>query len=356
MKKILIIAEAGVNHNGDINLAHKLIDESKKANADIVKFQTAIPEMVVSRYAEKAAYQKVTTDADENQLEMIKKIMLPFEAFKELKRHCEDVGIKFLSTPFEIDALHFLTDELKLDLIKIPSGEINNAPLLIEAARSGKKIILSTGMSTLGEIETALGILSFGYLRDDDPSSMYDFIRAYTLAQQKGILQEKIQLMHCTTEYPTPFDEVNLSAIDTIKNAFNLPTGYSDHTPGIAISLAAAARGATVIEKHFTLDKNLPGPDHKASLDPNELKAMVEGIRQIEKSIGDGIKIPTEREYRNIEIVRKSLIANCDIKEGEVFTKENLTIKRPATGISPMKYYDLLGKKSKRDYKEDEII
>ena len=211
-------------------------------------------------------------------------------------------------------------------------------------------------MSTLGEIETALGILSFGYLRDDDPSSMYDFIRAYTLAQQKGILQEKIQLMHCTTEYPTPFDEVNLSAIDTIKNAFNLPTGYSDHTPGIAISLAAAARGATVIEKHFTLDKNLPGPDHKASLDPNELKAMVEGIRQIEKSIGDGIKIPTEREYRNIEIVRKSLIANCDIKEGEVFTKENLTIKRPATGISPMKYYDLLGKKSKRDYKEDEII
>ncbi len=356
MKKVLIIAEAGVNHNGDINLAHKLIDEAKKANADMIKFQTARPEMVVSRYAEKADYQKETTDANESQLDMIKKIFLPFEDFLELKKHCEDVEIGFLSTPFDIDALHFLANECNLSLLKIPSGEITNAPLLLEVARIGKKIILSTGMSTLGEVEMALGVLAFGYLNKGIPSSNYDFIQAYTKAQEEGILKDKIQLLHCTTEYPSPFNEVNLAAMDTMRKAFNLPVGYSDHTPGIAISLAAVARGATIIEKHFTLDKDLPGPDHKASLEPDELKKMVEGIRQVEQSIGDGIKIPREKEQKNIVIVRKSLIAKKEIKEGEIFTEENITFKRPSTGISPMNYWKLLGTTSSRNYKEDEVI
>ena len=356
MNRTLIIAEAGVNHNGNLEMAHKLIDEAKKANADIVKFQTAKPEMVVSKYAEKAAYQKVTTDADESQLDMIKKILLKFEDFIELKKHCEDVKIGFLSTPFDIDALHFLVNDCRVDTLKIPSGEITNAPLLLEAARTGKKIILSTGMSTLGEIEKALGILAFGYLKEGEPTSQYDFVQAYIDAQRQGILQEKIQLMHCTTEYPAPFDEVNLSAMNTIRQAFKLPVGYSDHTPGIAIALAATALGASIIEKHFTLDKNLPGPDHKASLEPDELLNMVIGIRQVEQSIGDGVKIPSAREYGNMLIARKSIIAKTAIKKGDVFTKENITVKRPATGMSPLNYFELLGETAKRDYDEDQTL
>ena len=356
MSKILIIAEAGVNHNGDINLAHKLIDAAKNANADVVKFQTAKAEMLVSKYAEKAEYQKQTTAANENQLDMLNKITLKYEDFIELKRHCEEIGLGFLSTPFESESLHFLVNECQMEWLKIPSGEITNAPFLLEVARTGKNIILSTGMSTLGEIEMALGILSFGYLYDKNPASMYDFLRAYAEAQKTGILKEKISLLHCTTEYPTPFNEVNLAAMDTMRQAFGLPTGYSDHTPGIAISMAAAARGATIIEKHFTLDKNLPGPDHKASLEPNELKNMVDGIRQIEQSIGDGVKIPTEHEYGNMKIARKSLIAKRAIKVGETFTEENITVKRPATGISPLQYWQILGTTSKKNYEEDQIL
>ena len=356
MSKVLIIAEAGVNHNGDINLAHKLIDEAKKANADIVKFQTAKAEMLISKYAEKAAYQKETTDATESQLDMVRKIMLNYEDFIELKRHCEEIGIGFLSTPFESDALHFLVDKCKMNCIKIPSGEITNAPFLLDVARTKTKVILSTGMSTLGEVETALGILAFGYLYDGEPVSQYDFLKAYAEAQNKGILKEHVCLLHCTTEYPTPFNEVNLAAMDTMSKAFDLPVGYSDHTPGIAISLAAVARGATIIEKHFTLDKNLPGPDHKASLEPNELKDMVEGIRQIEQSIGDGVKIPTDHEYGNMKIARKSLVAKSAIKIGETLTKENITVKRPATGISPMQYWQILGQTSMKNYEEDQVL
>ncbi|MBQ9480389.1 MAG: N-acetylneuraminate synthase [Selenomonadaceae bacterium] len=356
MSKVLIIAEAGVNHNGDVELAHRLIDEAKAAGADVVKFQTARAELVTSRFAEKAAYQKVTTDADETQLDMIRKLLLPFEDFIALKRHCDEIGIEFLSTPFEPTALRFLVDECGLSLLKIPSGEITNAPLLLEAARSGSDIILSTGMSTLGEIETALGVLAFGYLRQGTPTSERDPVEAYAEAQRKGVLRDRIRLLHCTTEYPAPFDEVNLSAMATMRRAFDLPVGYSDHTPGIAVALGAAALGAVIIEKHFTLDKNLPGPDHKASLEPNELSLMVEGIRQIELAIGDGVKVPTEREYGNLKIARKSLVARRAIAAGETFTEENLTIKRPATGISPMRYWSMLGQTAARDYDEDEIL
>lgn len=356
MGKILIIAEAGVNHNGDVELAHRLIDEAKYAGADVVKFQTAKAEMVTSKFAEKAEYQKQTTDSSESQLDMIRKLLLPFEDFIALQRHCKEVGIEFLSTPFETSALKFLVEDCGLSTLKIPSGEITNAPFLLEVARTGKKIILSTGMSTLGEVEAALGVLAFGYLRKGTPTSERDPVEAYAEAQHAGVLRDKVTLLHCTTEYPAPFDEVNLSAMDTMRRAFNLPVGYSDHTPGIAIALAAAARGAVVIEKHFTLDKDLPGPDHKASLEPNELRSMVEGIRQIEYAIGDGVKVPTAREYGNIKIARKSLIARRAIAKGEAFTEENITVKRPATGISPMRYWDVLGRASEKDYDEDEIL
>lgn len=357
MGRTYIIAEAGVNHNGSLELAKKLVEAAAEAGADAVKFQTFRAEKLASAAAQKAAYQKTTTDSKESQVDMLRKLELPLDAYSELIALCKEKDIEFLSTPFETDSLRFLVEECHIPRIKVPSGEITNGPFLLEIARTGLPVILSTGMSTLGEVETALGVLGFGYTqRELSPKNERDIMSAYAEAQRSGLLKEKVQLLHCTTEYPAPFDEVNLAAMDTMKHAFGLSVGYSDHTKGIAIPLAAVARGAEIIEKHFTTDRTLPGPDHKASLIPEELAAMVRGIRQIERAIGNGCKVPTKKESKNLSVVRKSLVAKRDIREGEFFSDENIAVKRPASGTSPMRYWELMGKKVSRDYEADELI
>lgn len=353
---VYIIAEAGVNHNGSPELARKLVEVAAEAGADAVKFQTFRAEQLASVSAQKAVYQQETTDAGESQVDMLRKLELPLDAYPDLIALCKEKGVDFLSTPFETDSLRFLVEECHISIIKIPSGEITNGPFLLEIARTGLPVILSTGMSTLGEVETALSVLAYGYLHNDEPNGSEDFVRAYGEAKTRGILREKVSLLHCTTEYPVPFDEVNLAAMDTMKRAFCLPVGYSDHTEGIVVPMAAAARGAVIIEKHFTLDKALPGPDHKASLAPDELAEMVRGIRQIEKAVGDDCKAPTAREWGNLAVVRKSLVAKRAIREGERFSADNLAVKRPASGMSPMRYWELLGKRASRNYEADELI
>lgn len=330
--KTFIIAEAGVNHNGSLEIAKKMVEVAKECGADAVKFQTFKAENVVSKFAPKAEYQKLTTSPEETQFDMIKKLELSFEDFKELKDYCDKLGITFLSTPFDFESIEFL-DSIGMEIFKIPSGEITNLPYLEKVGKLGKNVILSTGMADLGEIEDALDILI-----------------------QSGTPRENITVLHCNTEYPTPYEDVNLLAMITIREAFKVKVGYSDHTPGIEIPIAAVALGATVIEKHFTLDKNMPGPDHKASLEPHELKAMITAIRNVEKALGIGIKKPSPSELKNKPIARKSIVAKRDIKKGEIFTPENITVKRPGTGISPMRWYEVLGKQAQRDYKEDELI
>ena len=330
--KTFIIAEAGVNHNGSIEIAKKMVEVAKECGADAIKFQTFKAEKVISRYAPKAEYQKQTTGEPDSQLEMVKKLELSFDDFVALKEYCDKLNIMFLSTPFDFESIDFLND-LGLEIFKIPSGEITNLPYLEKIGKLGKKVILSTGMADLGEIEDALDILI-----------------------SCGTKKENITVLHCNTEYPTPYEDVNLLAMLTIKEAFKVKVGYSDHTLGIEIPIAAVALGASVIEKHFTLDRNMQGPDHKSSLDPNELKAMVKAIRNVEKALGDGIKKPSPSEIKNKIIVRRSIVAKRNIKRGEIFNEENITVKRPATGISPMRWYEILGKTATRDYKEDEII
>ncbi len=330
MNSTLIIAEAGVNHNGSFNLACKLVDEAKKAGADIVKFQTAIPEKVISKFAEKADYQKKTTGSGESQLEMVRKITLPYSDFIELKKYCEYKEIAFLSTPFDLSSIEFL-EELGCSLWKIPSGEITNLPYLIKIAKTNKEIILSTGMSTIGEVEEAIKVLN------DNGAG-------------------KISLLHCTTEYPAPIEDVNLNAMKTMRQKFGLDVGYSDHTKGIEISIAAVALGAKIIEKHFTLDRTMEGPDHKASLEPDELAAMVKAVRNVELAMGNGVKEPSESEKKNISIARKSIIAARTIKAGEILTEENLATKRHGNGINPMRWHDVIGRKAIRDFIEDELI
>ena len=332
MTKTFIIAEAGVNHNADLGLARGLIDAAASAGADAVKFQTAIPELVVTRYAQKADYQKETSRADESQLEMIRKILFPLETHGKLKAYCEERGIIFFSTAFDPISLDFL-EKLGQPYHKIPSGEITNLPYLRQVGGYRRPVILSTGMSTLGEIEAALEVL-----------------------EQSGTGRERITVLHCNTEYPTPMTDVNLRAMQTIRDAFGVRVGYSDHTQGIEVALAAVALGATMIEKHFTLDRNLPGPDHKASLEPDELKAMVSAIRNIELAMGDGIKRPSSSEAKNLSIVRRSLVAAHAIRAGEVFSEANLTAKRPGTGLSPMRWDEVMGRKAPRDFLPDEVI
>ena len=356
MNGTYIIAEAGVNHNGSVKMAKELIRVAAKAGADAVKFQTFQAERLASSVAPKAEYQMETTDVRESQVDMLKKLELPLSSYTDLMKECQEAGIDFLSTPFEEESLRFLTEECGVSVLKIPSGEITNAPFLLQVARTRKDIILSTGMSTLGEVEDALGVLAFGWLYDREPHSMRDFTNAYVDAQRNGMLREKIRLLHCTTEYPAPFREVNLAAMDTMRQAFGLPVGYSDHTEGIAVALAAVARGATVIEKHFTLDRNLPGPDHKASLEPEELEEMVRGIWQVEQAIGSSIKTVGESEKKNVAIARKSLVAGIPIGKGERFTKANLVVKRPGTGISPMRYWEILGTEAEHEYETDEVL
>ena len=311
MNHVCVIAEAGVNHNGNIEIAKKMIDVAKEAGADYVKFQTFIPEKLVSKYAEKAEYQKKNTDSGESQLQMLKKLALTYMDFTDLKKYCEQVGIGFISTPFDLDSINFL-NTLDMDFWKIPSGEITNLPYLEAIAKTGRKIIMSTGMSDMKEINEAVAVLEKFGSRD-------------------------IVLLHCNTQYPTPYEDVNLNAMITIKNATGKMVGYSDHTQGIEIPIAAVAMGAHVIEKHFTLDKCMDGPDHKASLNPIELKEMVSAIRHIEKALGNGEKTITFSESVNRDVVRKSIVAKRDIKQGETLSWDNMTVKRPGNGISPMK-------------------
>ncbi len=333
LESVFIIAEAGVNHNGSLELAKKMVEVAKECGADAVKFQTFKAENVISRFAPKAEYQKQTTGENESQLEMVKKLELSFQDFIDLKNYCDKVGIIFMSTPFDFESIDFL-NSIGMEIFKIPSGEITNLPYLERIGKLNKKVILSTGMADLGEIEDALDILI-----------------------QSGTKKENITVLHCNTEYPTPYEDVNLRAMLTIKEAFKVNVGYSDHTPGIEIPIAAVALGATVIEKHFTLDKNMPGPDHKASLEPKELKEMITSIRNVEKALGDGIKKPSKSELKNIHIARKYIVAKKDIKKGEIFSEENLTVKRTGKeGISPMRWYEIVGKRSPKDFKEDEAV
>lgn len=332
MSKVVIIAEAGVNHNGSFEMACRLADEAKRAGADYVKFQTGIPENVISVRAEQAEYQKHNTGTSESQLDMVRKIMLRPDDFKPLKEYCDSIGIRFLSTPFDLDSIDILKP-LEMDLWKIPSGEITNLPYLRKIASMGQPVVMSTGMSRLGEVDDAVGVLLDGDLTLD-----------------------MITLLHCNTEYPTPYTDVNLRAMLALRDAIGCRVGYSDHTLGIEVPVAAVAMGAEVIEKHFTLDKTLPGPDHVASLEPAELKAMVSAIRHTEAALGSGRKEVSRSERKNIAIARKSIIAARPISKGERFSHDNLTVKRPGNGISPMLWDTVVGLEAPRDFEPDELI
>jgi N,N'-diacetyllegionaminate synthase len=333
MNKTFIIAEAGVNHNGSLDMAFQLIDVAVAAGADAVKFQTFKAEKVIAVNAPKAGYQKDTTGSDESQLEMVKKLELDETAHNKLHQYCKHKGIQFLSTPFDLESIDLLY-RLGLEIFKIPSGEITNLPYLRKLGALKKRLILSTGMADLGEIEDALDILT-----------------------ESGTSLGNITVLHCNTEYPTPFEDVNLKAMLTIRNAFpGIAIGYSDHTNGIEVPIAAVAMGASVIEKHFTLDRNLPGPDHRASLEPHELSAMISGIRNIEKALGTGSKKPSPSELKNKPIARKSIVAAFPIENGEMFTEINVTVKRPGTGISPMRWDEIIGRKALKPYQKDELI
>ncbi|HHD78027.1 MAG TPA: N-acetylneuraminate synthase [Epsilonproteobacteria bacterium] len=329
---VFIIAEAGVNHNGSVDLAKDLIDVACKAGANAVKFQTFKAENLVSKDAQKATYQKETTDSKESQYEMIKKLELDVDTHKELMHYCNQKNIMFLSTPFDHDSIDML-NELGLQIFKIPSGEITNLPYLRHIGSLKKEVILSTGMADIGEIEDALDILI-----------------------DAGTDRHKITVLHANTMYPTPMQDVNLKAMVTIGNTFNLPFGYSDHTLGIEVDIAAVALGATVIEKHFTLDKTMNGPDHKASLEPSELNAMVQGIRNIEIALGSSIKQASQSEQANIKVARKSIVAKNKIEKGDIFTETNLTTKRPGNGVNPMQWDEYIGKVADRNYEEGENI
>jgi N-acetylneuraminate synthase len=354
--RVFVIAEAGVNHNGSLEQALKLIEAAAQAGADAVKFQTFKSEAVISRYASKAEYQARNTGDSESQLEMVKKLELGLSAHEQLLARCRTSGILFLSTPFDLSSIDMLVNVLGVQRIKIGSGEITNAPLLLNIAQSGLPAILSTGMSTLGDIEEALGVLTFGYLHLGLAPSIDRFRQAFRSVDGQRQLQDKVVLLHCTTEYPAPFTDVNLRAMDTLAAAFGLPVGLSDHTVGYSVAIAAVARGACIIEKHFTLDRSLPGPDHKASLEPGELADMISSIREVEQAMGSPRKLVASSELRNRAIVRKSLVALQPIVNGETFTAENLGVKRPGTGISPTRYWEFLGKVASRDYGADEII
>lgn len=325
--KTFIIAEAGVNHNGSIKVAKKLIDKAIECGVDCIKFQTFSAKNLVNKTAKKAEYQIENTKNNNSQLEMLKKLELSYDDFAELKKYCEEKNIMFLSTPFDLESCDFLND-LDMKIFKIPSGEITNLPYLRKINSFGKKVILSTGMANSNEIQDALNVLK----------------------------DCEVSLLHCTTEYPCPYDNVNMNAMLTLKENFGLEVGYSDHTQGIEIPIMAVAMGAKIIEKHFTLDKNMEGPDHKASLEPDELKAMVMAIRNVEKAFGNGVKEPQEAEKKNIDIARKSIVAKTNIKKGETFTEENLTTKRPGNGISPMRWDEIIGTVAVRDFQEDELI
>ncbi len=353
---VTFIAEAGVNHNGDKEMAYRLIDAAVAAKANAVKFQTFNGAALASADAPKAAYQNVTTDAAESQLDMLKSLELPKDWHFELKDYCQKQGIEFLSTPFDIGSLRFLVDDLGLETIKVPSGEITNGPFLLEIAKMANRIILSTGMSTIDDIHNALGVLAFGLVGTTETPSREAFNAAFDSEAGQAAIQAKVTLLHCTSAYPTPLEDANVLAMITLKDRFGLNVGFSDHTEGATASLSAAALRASIIEKHFTLDRDLPGPDHKASLEPNELSDLVAGVRAIRIALGDGIKTPRPSEIETIDVIRKSLITLSPVHEGEIFNAENLGAKRPGDGISPMEYWDKLGTPAPRAFHAEEKL
>lgn len=330
MGHIFIIAEAGDNHNGNLENALKLVDKAAEAGADCVKFQTFVTEEVISRHAEMAEYQKQNTGIEESQFDMVKKLELSFEDFRQIQAYCRTKGILFLSTPFDLPSIAFL-DDIGVPFFKIPSGEITNYPYLAAIGRTHKDVVLSTGMCTVEEIREAIAVL-----------------------EENGA--GRMTLLHCNTEYPTPYEDVNLNAMETMRAVFGKEVGYSDHTLGIEVPVAAAALGAVIIEKHFTLDKDMEGPDHKASLEPEELAAMIKAVRNIETALGSSEKKPSPSELKNLAAARKSIVARRNIRQGELLTEENLAVKRPGTGISPMRYPDVLGTRAVRDFKAGQFI
>lgn len=353
----LIIAEAGVNHNGDAKLARDLVAAAHKAGANIVKFQTFKAKKLVTDKATQANYQKKNMGKEESQLAMLQRLELSYELHHELVSYCSELGIEFLSTAFDDESLDFLVNDLGLKRLKLPSGEITNAPLALKHAQTGCDLIVSTGMATMAEIESVLGVIAYGYLNPNaKAATQTDFETAYASENGQRVLREKVTVLHCTTEYPAPMEEINLNAMNTIASTFGLKIGYSDHSSGITIPIAAVAKGATVLEKHFTLDRNLKGPDHKASLEPQELADMVSAIRDVEKALGDGVKRPTVSEIKNKAIARKSLVAVQHIKKGQMIKAEDIAVKRPGGGRSPYDYWQVIGQESRHDYEPGELL
>jgi N-acetylneuraminate synthase len=353
----LVIAEAGVNHNGDFEMAKKLVEAAKFAGADIVKFQTFSAKKLVTKNAKQAIYQSINSGKSESQLDMLSRLELSYEDHRQLIAYCKKLNIEFMSTAFDSESLSFLVNDLKMSRLKIASGELTNAPFVLEHAKTQCDLIVSTGMATLPEIEAALGVIAFGYIATDNIlPSPEAFSSAFASKEGQNALKDKVTLLHCTTEYPAPIAEVNLRAMNAMKRRFGLLSGYSDHTAGITIPIAAASLGAVIIEKHFTLDRSLEGPDHKASLEPNKLREMINAIRDVELAFGDGIKKPTKSEIKNIEAARKSIVAISDIKKGDIFSTNNIAIKRPGIGKSPYLYWGILGTRATRDLNTGELI
>ena len=353
--KTIVIAEAGVNHNGDLARALQMIAVARHCGADVVKFQTFRADQLATANAQKAGYQVANTGDAGSQLEMLRALELSRESHVTLAKECRHLGIRFMSTAFDSPSLAFLSS-FDMPAIKIPSGDVTCGPLLLQAARLRRPLIVSTGMCTLADVEAALGVIAFGLTHDTDPQTTRDFAQAYRSEAGQAALQAHVTLLHCVTQYPASPDSVNLRAMATLRAAFGLPVGYSDHTAGIEISIAAVACGATIIEKHFTLDRTLPGPDHAASLEPGELGALVAAIRNVERALGRAIKAPVDVELENLKIARRSLVAARPIRKGEVLTAEMLVSKRPASGVSPMQLWDLLGRSARRDFATDEPI
>ena len=353
--RTFVIAEAGVNHNGSIELALRLIDVAAEAGADAVKFQTFKAERLVTASALKAEYQLRNTQRSESQLDMLQKLELSPDDHQVLSQHCRQRGIRFMSTPFDVQSLE-LVATLDMPAIKIASGDITCAPLLLHAARLRRPLIVSTGMSNLAEIEQALGVVAFGLTSDREPTGQHDFDRAYRSIEGQSAIKQYVTLLHCVTQYPAPPEAVHLRAMDTMAAAFGLPVGYSDHTSGIEVALAAVARGASMIEKHFTLDRSLPGPDHAASLEPEQLTLLIHSIRIIEQALGSGLKAAVPQEVDNRVIARRSVVAARTIRKGERLTSDMLTCKRPGSGVSPMEMWSLIDRPASRDFAIDDLI
>ena len=357
MSAVTVIAEAGVNHNGDLDLAIELVDAAHAAGADIVKFQTFNADALATERAAQATYQVENTGQVESQLDMLRRLELSPNAHYRIRDHAEAIGITFFSTAFDPTSLAFLTDDLAIPLLKVPSGELTNAPFVLQHARADRDLIVSTGLASLADVEQALSVIAFGMTADPATAPSHQaFLAAYSSAEGQAALRRRVTLLHCTTAYPTRPEDVNLAAMTTMREAFGLRVGYSDHTNGIAVSIAAVALGAQVIEKHFTTDRGLPGPDHQASLEPAELKEMVAGIREIELALGDGIKRPRPAELANVIPARKSLVAATAIRAGESLSEANMAARRPGDGVSPTRYWELLGTPARRDYLAGEAL